>query len=158
VDEDRKVRIDIDTAILMRRCATYAWAREHITDEQWFEIRDACNKVGARYIEDYECTELWRPVGIAELNLIEEMNFKRFPPRLPEQPIFYPVANKEYAKQIASRWNKDEGAVVHFKVPTDWLSKYQIQKVGGAIHQEYWIPAEDLDEMNDNIVGEIRIV
>jgi hypothetical protein len=48
---------------------------------------------------------LFRPVGQKELDLISESGFTRFPPRLPEQPIFYPVLNIEYAEQIARDWN-----------------------------------------------------
>lgn len=36
-------------------------------------------------------TILYRPVGRKELDLIKESGFKRFPPRLFHQPIFYPV-------------------------------------------------------------------
>lgn len=35
---------------------------------------------------------LYRPVGLEELKLIAASNFRAFPPRLPEQPIFYPVS------------------------------------------------------------------
>jgi hypothetical protein len=38
-----------------------------------------------------EVTILYRPVGPTELALIEASNWKAFPPRLAEQPIFYPV-------------------------------------------------------------------
>ena len=35
--------------------------------------------------------------------------YREFPPRLPEQPFFYPVLNEDYATQIARDWNtKDE--------------------------------------------------
>jgi hypothetical protein len=44
---------------------------------------------------------LYRPVGLEELRLIYETDMRAFPPRLPVQPIFYPVTNEEYAKQIA---------------------------------------------------------
>jgi hypothetical protein len=33
-----------------------------------------------------------------------------------------------------------------------------IQQVGGALHTEYWIPAEDLHTFNENIVGEIQVI
>jgi hypothetical protein len=36
---------------------------------------------------------LWRPVGPAELDLIRASGMRAFPPRLPEQPIFYPYFN-----------------------------------------------------------------
>ena len=44
---------------------------------------------------------LFRPVGPKELELIERSGFREFPPRLPEQPIFYPVLTEEYARKIA---------------------------------------------------------
>jgi hypothetical protein len=58
-----------------------------------------------------ELTILFRPVGQREYELIEATGFRRFPPRLPEQPFFYPVTNAEYATQIARDWNtKDEAS------------------------------------------------
>lgn len=85
---------------------------------------------------------------------------KEFPPRLPGQPIFYPVTNEAYAIQIARDWNvRDSGVgyVTSFEVETEYLSKFEIQKVGGQIHTELWIPAEELEEFNSRIVGKIRI-
>src|SRR5215212_3187243 len=92
---------------------------------------------------------LYRPVGPKELALIEASGWHEFPPRLPEQPIFYPVLNEQYATQIARDWNvKASGAgfVTRFNVRVDYLSRYEVQTVGGRIHQEYWIPAEELAE------------
>ena len=51
---------------------------------------------------------LYRPVGPTELMLIRESGWTAFPPRLPEQPILYPVLNQEYAAQIARDWNVKE--------------------------------------------------
>jgi hypothetical protein len=106
-------------------------------------------------------TILFRPVGPKELALIAASGHREFPPRLPEQPIFYPVLNEEYARQIARDWNaKDSGAgyVTRFAVQAEFISRYPAQKVGGAIHQELWIPAGDLAEMNRNIVGLIEVI
>lgn len=103
-------------------------------------------------------TTLFRPVGAAELKLIKESGWKRFPPRLPSQPYFYPVTSEEYACKIAKNWNaKNEGVgyVLEFYVNKDFLNKYPIQTVGGQAHQEYWIPAEDLDDFNNNLKGKI---
>ena len=109
-----------------------------------------------------ETTVLYRPVGLKELELIRQSGFSRFPPRLPEQPIFYPVLNEEYATQIARDWNaKGEdkvGYVTRFSVKSEYLKRYEIQAVGGSLHREYWIPAEELAEFNQNIVGPIEIV
>ena len=105
-------------------------------------------------------TTLYRPVGQSELALIEQSGWKKFPSRLPEQPIFYPVMNEEYAIQIARDWNvatSGSGFVTKFAVKSDYLKKYEVQNVGGQIHNELWIPAEDLEEFNNNIVGQIEV-
>jgi hypothetical protein len=106
-------------------------------------------------------TTLWRPVGQAELDLIAQTDYRRFPPRLPEQPIFYPVCNEEYACEIAVKWNaRDQGVgfVMKFEVRNEFLAAYQRQIVGARHHEELWIPAEDLDAFNDAIVGKICVV
>lgn len=106
---------------------------------------------------------LYRPVGQTELDLIKASHFKKFPPRLYWQPIFYPVMNQAYAAQIALEWNTaDEfsgycGYVTAFDLREDYINQFPVQNVGGDIHNELWIPAERLDEFNDNIVGEIRV-
>ena len=105
-------------------------------------------------------TTLYRPVGPQELELIRASGYRRFPPRLPEQPIFYPVTNEAYAVQISKEWNVPaygSGFVTEFDLPTEYLQQYPVQNVGGTIHNELWVPAEELDAFNDQIIGEIRI-
>lgn len=106
---------------------------------------------------------LYRPVGGKELELIREAGSRAFPPRLPDQPIFYPVLSQSYAAQIARDWNSklhDDGVgyVTAFDVLADYLARHEVKQVGGADHREYWIPAEELPEFNASIVGEIRVV
>lgn len=111
-----------------------------------------------------ETVTLYRPVGEGELALIRAGGWKSFPPRLPEQPIFYPVLTEEYATQIARDWNtKDErsgfaGYVLRFQVRAEFLSKYAVQTAGSSQHREYWIPSAELTECNENIVGAIEVV
>ena len=103
-----------------------------------------------------EAVTLYRPVGPKELELIKDSGWRAFPPRLPEQPIFYPVTNHAYATQIARDWNvKASGAgfVTRFAVDASYLSRFPVQTVGGSVHTEYWIPAEELTEFNAHIVG-----
>ncbi|MBL0033501.1 MAG: hypothetical protein IPP27_15505 [Bacteroidetes bacterium] len=103
---------------------------------------------------------LFRPVNQVELDLIEKSGWTKFPPRLPEQPIFYPVMNEEYAIQISKEWNVPAygvGYVTRFAVRKDYLSKFKIENVGGLIHNELWIPADKLEEFNNNIVGKIEV-
>jgi len=49
------------------------------------------------------------------------------------------------------------GFVTKFAVSKDYLKKFTIQNVGGPIHNELWVPAQELDEFNDNIVGLIEV-
>lgn len=104
---------------------------------------------------------LYRPTGPNELKKIEDAGWKEFPPRLPEQPIFYPVMNEAYATQIARDWNvpaSGVGFVLRFEVEEAYCSKFQVQNVGGEIHNELWVPAEELEEFNSHIVGLIEVI
>ena len=109
-----------------------------------------------------ETVTLYRPVGQAEMDLIEK--HRRFPPRLEIQPIFYPVLTFDYAEKIARGWNTKDAAsgfvgyVTKFEVRKSYLDGYEVQTAGGRDCLEYWIPAEDLELFNDNIVGEIAVV
>lgn len=105
-------------------------------------------------------TTLYRPVGPEELKRIEASGWSAFPPRLPDQPIFYPVMNEDYAIQIARDWNvkaSGSGFVTRFSVNSCYLEKFPIQTVGGRQHTELWIPAEELGEFNRHIVGKIEV-
>jgi hypothetical protein len=111
-----------------------------------------------------DCSTLFRPVGQAEFDLIRQSGFTKFPPRLPEQPFFYPVLNEAYATQIARDWNtKDSrsgfvGYVLRFRIRKEFLKNYEVHTVGSSEHREYWIPAADLPILNDNIVGKIDVI
>src|SRR4051794_10504908 len=112
-------------------------------------------------MDETETVTLWRPVGPAELRLIEQKGMREFPPRLPEQPIFYPVLTRAYAVKIARDWNvpaSGAGFVTRFRVLKSFLDRYTPQEAGGREHLEYWIPAEDLRAFNAAIVGEIAVV
>jgi hypothetical protein len=104
---------------------------------------------------------LYRPTGPRELALVKASGFTRWPPRLPHQPIFYPVTTEEYARQIARDWNVNHdgaGYVTKFRVRRDFMDLYETHKVGGSAHTEWWVPAEDLEMLNDNIVGLIEVI
>ena len=71
--------------------------------------------------------------------------------------------HEEYVRQIAERWNTRYGServgyVTRFFVRSEYLKRHEIQTVGGSVHQEYWIPAEELAEFNGNIVGKIEVI
>lgn len=108
-------------------------------------------------------TSLFRPVGLVELGLIYDSGMKEFPPRLAEQPIFYPVLNQEYASQITREWNAPSGPdfagyVIKFDLSSDYVNQFPVKTVGGSIHKELWVPAEQLNEFNSKIVNGIQAV
>ena len=112
-------------------------------------------------VPEPETVTLWRPTGPQELALVEASGWRAWPPRLPDQPIFYPVLNEDYATRIARDWNvKASGAghVTRFRVLSSFLDRYQIHQVGGQTILEYWIPAEDLPALNEAIVGRIDLI
>lgn len=106
---------------------------------------------------------LYRPIGKKEYDLIRESSFERFPPRLSWQPIFYPVLNIEYAKKIAKDWNTEDensdyiGIITQFYVNDEYITRFEKHIVGSSICEELWIPAEELEEFNKNIIGKIEI-
>ena len=107
---------------------------------------------------------LYRPVGQGELDLIAASDYRGYPPRLPEQPIFYPVLNEKYAREITERWNKNSaeagyaGYVTSFEIEDDYVSKFPVQTVGASYHKELWVPAEELEEFNRHIIGKITVL
>jgi hypothetical protein len=104
---------------------------------------------------------LFRPTGDSELALVAASGFRRWPPRLPEQPIFYPVTNEQYAIEIARDWNVPASGIGHvtrFEVQKAFMDRYATHQVGAAHHTEWWVPAEELDLLNDHIVGAIEVV
>jgi hypothetical protein len=110
---------------------------------------------------DDTAVTLSRPVGPKELELIRQSGMKAFPPRLPEQPIFYPVLKEDYARTIARDWNvpaSGKGYVLRFRVSKAFLDRYKVQQAGGREHIEYWIPAEDLAVFNAALIGEIEVI
>ena len=105
---------------------------------------------------------LFRPIGAAEHRLIADSAWRAFPPRLREQPIFYPVATEDYAIEIARDWNTKEpagvGYVTAFEIDAAFIARYSLRQAGNRTHLEYWIPAEDLAKFNAHLVGPIRII
>ena len=106
-------------------------------------------------------TTLFRPVNDKELDLIKQLDYKGFPPRFAHQPFFYPVMNEAYATQITKDWNVPTygvGFVTKFEVDSEYLQRFEVKNVGASMHDELWIPAEELEEFNHHIVGKIEVV
>ncbi|WP_311470106.1 rhodanese-like domain-containing protein [uncultured Actinomyces sp.] len=118
----------------------------------------AANGAAGEGASALEVVTLWRPTGPEEMELVRASGLRRWPPRLAEQPIFYPVLNEQYATKIARDWNvpaSGVGYVTRFDVEADYLSQFPVRQAGGRDILEYWIPADRLEEFNDHIVGNI---
>ncbi len=106
--------------------------------------------------------ELFRPVGLEELRLVYLSGMRGFPPRLPDQPIFYPVTNEGYAAQIAKEWNTTSGTlggfVTRFEVDDAYAARFGRRIVGAREHEELWVPAEELEDFNTHLVGRVRVL
>lgn len=79
---------------------------------------------------------LWRPVGPRELELIRASGMRTFPPRLPDQPIFYPVLSEDHAIRIARDWNvpaSGAGHVTRFDIRRSFIDKYEVHDAGGSL-------------------------
>jgi hypothetical protein len=108
--------------------------------------------------------KLFRPVGLYEMTKILDSKCIEFPKRLEDQPIFYPVLEYSYAKTIAKDWNSKDsfsgyvGFITEFEIGDEYIQTKEIHCVGKQEMLEYWIPAEELNEFNKNIIGKIKIV
>jgi hypothetical protein len=104
---------------------------------------------------------LFRPVGPEELELVRASDWRAWPPRLPGQPIFYPVLNAHYATKIARDWNVPHscsGYVTRFKDRKSFLDNYEIHQAGAQTILEYWIPAADIAQLNAAIIGTMEAI
>lgn len=71
------------------------------------------------------------------------------------------MLSEAYARKIACDWNVPASGVGHvtrFAVRKSFMDRYEVHQVGGQTILEYWIPAEDLEELNDNLIGLIELV
>lgn len=105
---------------------------------------------------------LFRPTGLRELQLVLQRDLASWPPRLPDQPIFYPVTTARYAAQIAREWNTKSdlraGYVTQFRVDDAYVSQFERKIVGSREHEELWVPAEQLEELNSHMTAPVKVI
>ena len=83
--------------------------------------------------------KLYRPVGVKELDLILNTGCRRYPKRLPTQPIFYPVLNQEYAAEIAKLWNTKDQFSGYAGFVTEFNSQIEIPiRISHAFYGEQY--------------------
>ena len=109
--------------------------------------------------------QLYRPVGLAELERIAASGYREYPPRFVSQPVFYPVLTVEYARAIITQWNSREaeaghcGFVTAFDIDDEFVARYPVQQLGGGpIYRELCVPAAELSDFNAHLAGPIRVI
>jgi len=72
------------------------------------------------------------------------------------------VLNADYAAQIARGWNTAQppyaGYITAFEIDDAYVARFERRVVGNRTHEELWVPAEELDEFNRQIDGQIRVI
>ena len=48
--------------------------------------------------------------------------------------------------------------MLRFQVDESSLRRYAVQTVSASVHREYWIPADELEEFNTHLVGQIEVI
>ncbi len=108
-------------------------------------------------VRQVSTTTVFHPVRADELPLIEQSDWRRFSPRLPDQPVFTLALTWDHARRIADAGSRRR-SVIRCSVRTTFLNRYQVETTGGIANQEYRIPADDLDAFNAALDGPIEVV
>lgn len=110
-------------------------------------------------IWECEVESLYFPVPAIEYSFIRESGYTRFP--RPNRTFIHPVPTDAYARILAASWivTHVNIYVVHAFIAKDFIKSYtprQTDSVGN--HKEYWIPRNDIDKLNEAIIGVIETV
>ena len=110
-------------------------------------------------MQDY--VTLYRPVGPGQLAAIIAADWRAFPSQWSNQPFFFPLMDQAYAERVAQQWNvhnSGSGFVLRFRVCKRFLADYEPKRIGGPSNWEYRIPAAELAQFNQHIMGTIELV
>ena len=104
--------------------------------------------------------ELYRPLSAEEYRAVEE---KGFPPRSEEQPLFTALLSEEGATQIARHMRIAKTAenliyVVSFLVDDAYIRQFPVQHANERNRRALWIPADEVDILNQHLIGKIRLI
>ena len=107
--------------------------------------------------------ELYRPLSAEEYRAVEEKGFTGFPPRSEEQPLFTALLSEEGATQIARHMRISKTAenliyVVSFLVDDAYIRQFPVQHANERNRRALWIPADEVDILNQHLIGKIRLI
>lgn len=107
--------------------------------------------------------ELYRPLNAEEFHAVEARSFRGFPPRSDEQPLFTALLSEEGASQIAKHMRIAKEAentvyVVSFLVEDAYIRQFPVQHAEERNRRALWLPAEEVDILNQHLIGTIRVI
>lgn len=107
--------------------------------------------------------ELYRPLRADEYRAVEALDFKGFPPARADQPLFSVLLSEEGAVQIASRMRLAKTSestvyVVSFAVDDAYIRQFPVHKGVSREREALWIPAEELEILNQHLIGKIQVI
>ncbi|MBQ5334654.1 MAG: hypothetical protein J6Z45_01760 [Oscillospiraceae bacterium] len=107
--------------------------------------------------------ELFRPLPAEEFRQIEANGFASFPARSSGQQLFTALLSHEGAAEIARRMRIEKQAehtvyVVGFLVEDAYIRQFSVQNSDQPERSALWIPAEEIDILNQHLVGKIRML
>ncbi|MCQ2408197.1 MAG: hypothetical protein MJ065_06670 [Oscillospiraceae bacterium] len=107
--------------------------------------------------------ELYRPLISEEYRAVEAMGFEGFPPRSEEQPLFTALLSEEGATQIARHMRISKATenfiyVVSFIVDDAYIRQFPVQHAKERERQALWIPADEVEILNQHLIGRIRLL
>ena len=107
--------------------------------------------------------ELYRPLNADEFHEVEARSFRGFPPRPAEQPLFTALLSEEGASQIARHMRIAKACdnivyVVKFLVEDAYIRQFPVQHVQERNRRALWIPADEIDILNQHLIGDIRVL
>ena len=132
----------------------YLYGKDDIAD--WF---DEFRKDAGSLLDDF--TLLYRAVGPDELQFIKDSDWVRYPARSPSGQTFLATVDLEYAEEVAEKWmlrDYDSSSVTTFRMDSDYIAKFKLEKLGGRTRNEYQISDGQIDEFISRIDGRIELV
>ncbi len=102
---------------------------------------------------------LYRAVNAEELAALQSLRWKGFPPCA--EAAFYPALNARFALDFI---HSQEGGkkpalyLTRFQIHAGYVRSFEVQTLSGEVHDELWVPAEEWENFNRNIVGRIAVV
>ena len=108
--------------------------------------------------------ELYRPISADEYAALKEKDFSGFPPRDAGQPLLTALLSQEGASQIARHMRVDKQTedntvyVVGFLVEDPYIRQFPVQHAGETDRRALWIPAEEVEILNQHLIGKIRVL